>query len=181
MPPIVRPDDCQPAKTLWFDRKKYITINFLVQKATNVQVDIQDTKMILSCKDDDDNNIYNEIEFYDRVHKNDSREKVYDRTINVLIRKMKDNVAWPRLTKDTAKPAWLSVDFDNWRDWEHEEEDGQAEFEQYMDVSTLPHHCLHFSLLFTNLNLLALDILSKTVYKDTEYNLNHTLCTKQHT
>ncbi|XP_058261518.1 putative protein PTGES3L isoform X1 [Hemibagrus wyckioides] len=134
MPKIVRPENSQPAKTLWFDRKKYVTVNFLVQKATNVQVDIQDTKMILSCKDDDDNNIYNEIEFYDRVHKSDSREKVLDRTINVLIRKMKDNVAWPRLTKDTAKPAWLSVDFDNWRDWEHEEEDGQAEFEQYMDM-----------------------------------------------
>ncbi|TSK14537.1 Prostaglandin E synthase 3 [Bagarius yarrelli] len=134
MPKIVRPDNCQPAKALWFDRKKYLTINFLVQKPKNVQVDVTDTKIILSCQDDDDNNIYNEIEFYDRVHKSDSREKVYDRTINLLIRKMKDNVAWPRLTKDTAKPAWLSVDFENWRDWEHEEEDGRAEFEQYMDM-----------------------------------------------
>ncbi|KAI5627402.1 putative protein PTGES3L [Silurus asotus] len=134
MPKIVRPENCQPAKTVWFDRKKYVTVNFLVQKPTNVQVDIQETKIILSCKDDDDNNIYNEIEFYDRVQKNDSREKVYDRTINVLIRKIKENVAWPRLNKGTDKPAWLSVDFDNWRDWEHEEEDGQAEFEQYMDM-----------------------------------------------
>uniref|UniRef100_A0A3B1JXN4 Prostaglandin E synthase 3 like n=1 Tax=Astyanax mexicanus TaxID=7994 RepID=A0A3B1JXN4_ASTMX len=134
MPKIVRPDDCQPAKTIWYDRKKYITINFLIQKPKNVQVDIQDTKIILSCKDDEDNNIYNEIEFYDRVYKSDSREKVCDRTINVLIRKVKDNVAWPRLTKDTAKPAWLSVDFDNWRDWEHEEEDGMAEYEDYMDM-----------------------------------------------
>ncbi|KAM9462553.1 putative protein PTGES3L isoform 1-T1 [Clarias gariepinus] len=165
MPKIVRPENCQPAKTLWYDRKKYITVNFLIQKATNVQVDIQDTKMILSCKDDDDNNIYNEIEFYDRVLRHDSREKVLDRTINVLIRKMKDNVAWPRLTKDTAKPAWLSVDFDNWRDWENEHEEGQAEFEEYMDVSTLPHHCCHFGFLF-----LSRSFLSKAVYKIAEYN-----------
>ncbi|XP_030631540.1 putative protein PTGES3L [Chanos chanos] len=134
MPNIVRPDDCIPAKTLWFDRKKYVTVNFLVQKPRDVQVDIQENKMILSCKDDDDNNIYNEIYFYDRIHKHDSRERCHDRTINVLIRKMKENVAWPRLTKDPAKPSWLFVDFDNWRDWEHEEEDGMAEYEQYMDM-----------------------------------------------
>ncbi|TRZ03647.1 hypothetical protein DNTS_016305 [Danionella cerebrum] len=118
MPKIVRPENCQPAKTLWYDRKKYLTINFLVQNPRDVLVDVQDTKIILSCKDIDDNNIYNEIEFYDRVFKSDSREKVHDRTINVLIR----------------KPTWLLVDFDNWRDWENEEEEGMAEYEQYVDM-----------------------------------------------
>ncbi|XP_077062146.1 putative protein PTGES3L [Siphateles boraxobius] len=134
MPKIVRPENCQPARTLWYDRKKYITINFAVQNPKDVQVDIQDTKIILSCKDVDDNNIYNEIEFYDRVFKADSTEKVFDRTINILIRKVKEHVAWPRLQKDLAKPAWLLVDFDNWRDWENEEEDGMAEYEQYVDM-----------------------------------------------
>lgn len=37
----------QSAKALWFDRKKYVTINFMIQKPKDVQVDIQDTKMIL--------------------------------------------------------------------------------------------------------------------------------------
>ncbi|XP_016407460.1 putative protein PTGES3L [Sinocyclocheilus rhinocerous] len=134
MPKIVRPENCHPAKTLWYDRKNYVTINFVVQNPKDVQVDVQDTKIILSCKDVDDNNIYNEIEFYDRVYKADSREKVFDRTINLLIRKVKENVAWPRLQKDLAKPTWLLVDFDNWRDWEHEEEEGMAEYEEYMDM-----------------------------------------------
>uniref|UniRef100_A0A672Q0V2 CS domain-containing protein n=2 Tax=Sinocyclocheilus grahami TaxID=75366 RepID=A0A672Q0V2_SINGR len=134
MPKIVRPENCQAAKTLWYDRKNYVTINFVVQNPKDVQVDVQDTKIILSCKDVDDNNIYNEIEFYDRVYKADSREKVFDRTINLLIRKVKENVAWPRLQKDLAKPTWLLVDFDNWRDWEHEEEEGMAEYEEYMDM-----------------------------------------------
>uniref|UniRef100_A0A8C1YD20 CS domain-containing protein n=1 Tax=Cyprinus carpio TaxID=7962 RepID=A0A8C1YD20_CYPCA len=134
MPKIVRPENCQPARTLWYDRKKYVTINFVVQNPKDVQVDIQDTKVILSCKDVDDNNIYNEIEFYDKVFKADSREKVFDRTINLLIRKVKENVAWPRLQKDLANPAWLLVDFDNWRDWEHEEEEGMAEYEDFVDM-----------------------------------------------
>ncbi|KAK7123056.1 hypothetical protein R3I94_019990 [Phoxinus phoxinus] len=134
MPKIVRPENCQPARTLWYDRKKYITINFVVQNPKDVLVDIQDTKIIMSCKDVEDNDIYNEIEFFDRVFKSDSTEKVFDRTITVLIRKVKEHVAWPRLQKDLAKPAWLLVDFDNWRDWENEEEDGMAEYEQYVDM-----------------------------------------------
>ncbi|KAA0725576.1 putative protein PTGES3L [Triplophysa tibetana] len=134
MPKIVRPENCQPARTLWYDRKKYVTINFQVQNPKDVKVDVQDTKIIMSCKDVDDNNIYNEIEFYDRVLKSDAREKVLDRTINMMIRKGKDNVPWPRVQKDLAKPAWLLVDFDNWRDWEHEEEDGMAEYEHYVDM-----------------------------------------------
>ncbi|KAG7492366.1 hypothetical protein MATL_G00013440 [Megalops atlanticus] len=134
MPKITRPDDCQPAKALWFDRKKYVTINFMVQNSKDLQVDIQDDKMVLSCKTCDDTNIYNEIYFYDKVQKFDSRERRYDRTINVILRKVKENVAWPRLTKDPAKPSWLSVDFDNWRDWEQEEDEGAAEYEHYMDM-----------------------------------------------
>ncbi|PWA14160.1 hypothetical protein CCH79_00016753, partial [Gambusia affinis] len=63
----------------------------------------------------------------------DSRETVHERTIHVLLRKMKPDVAWPRLQKDPAKPSWISVDFDNWRDWEHEEDEGKAEYDQYMD------------------------------------------------
>ncbi|KAL4660476.1 alanyl-tRNA editing protein Aarsd1-like isoform X3 [Arapaima gigas] len=134
MPKIVRPVDCQPARALWFDRKKYVTINFMVQKSKDLQVDIQENKMILSCKSEEDVNIYNEIYFYDRVQIHDSRERQYDRTINVILRKIKENVAWPRLTKDPAKPSWLSVDFDNWRDWEQEEEEGMAEYGEYMDM-----------------------------------------------
>lgn len=37
----------QPAHALWFDRKKYVTINFHVQKPKDVQVDIQQDKLIL--------------------------------------------------------------------------------------------------------------------------------------
>lgn len=37
----------QPARAAWFDRKKYVTINFVVHKPKDVQVDIQTDKMIL--------------------------------------------------------------------------------------------------------------------------------------
>ncbi|KAK9529889.1 hypothetical protein VZT92_011438 [Zoarces viviparus] len=133
-PKIDRPEESQPARALWFDRKKYVTINFMVQKPKDVQVDIQPDKMILCCKNDTDDVIYNELHFYDKVLINDSRERVYDRTINLLLRKGKPDYAWPHLQKDLAKPSWIAVDFDNWRDWEHEENDGKEEYDRYMDM-----------------------------------------------
>ncbi|CAL8300735.1 unnamed protein product [Lota lota] len=133
-PKIVRPEHSQPARALWFDRKKYVTINFMVHKPKNVQVEFQTDKLILCCKNDEDDVIYNELYFYDKIQIHDSRERVYDRTINMLIRKVTPDVAWPRLQKDPAKSSWISVDFDNWRDWEHEEDEGKAEYDNYMDM-----------------------------------------------
>uniref|UniRef100_H3D5P5 Alanyl-tRNA synthetase domain containing 1 n=1 Tax=Tetraodon nigroviridis TaxID=99883 RepID=H3D5P5_TETNG len=109
-------------------------INFDVQKPKDVQVDIQPDKMILCCKNTTDDVFYNELHFYEKVLINDSRERVYDRTINVLLRKVKPDYAWPRLQKDEAKPSWISVDFDNWRDWENEEDEGKVEYDQYVDM-----------------------------------------------
>ncbi|KAM4624513.1 putative protein PTGES3L [Polymixia lowei] len=133
-PKIARPEESQPAHTLWFDRKKYVTINFMVHRPKNVQVDIQTDKIILCCKNDDDDVIYNEFQLYDKILTHDSRERVYDRTINMLLRKITPDVAWPRLQKDPAKPSWIAVDFDNWRDWEHEEYEGKEEYDNYMDM-----------------------------------------------
>ncbi|XP_039879221.1 alanyl-tRNA editing protein Aarsd1-like isoform X3 [Simochromis diagramma] len=133
-PKIVRPEESKPAHALWFDRKKYVTINFMVQKPKDVQVDIQPDKLILCCKNETDDVYYNELHFYDKVQIHDSRERVYDRTINVLLRKMKPDCAWPRLQKDPAKASWISVDFDNWRDWEHEDDEGKEEYDHYVDM-----------------------------------------------
>ncbi|CAL8381796.1 putative protein PTGES3L [Gadus morhua] len=133
-PKIVRPETSQPARAQWFDRKKYVTVNFMVHKPKCVQVAFHPDKMILCCKNDEDDVIYNELYFYDRIQIHDSRERVYDRTINMLIRKLTPDVAWPRLQKDPAKSSWISVDFDNWRDWAHEEDDGKAEYDNYMDM-----------------------------------------------
>lgn len=35
----------------------------------------------------------------------------------------------------TLQASWINVDFDNWRDWEHEEDEGKEEYDRYMDVS----------------------------------------------
>uniref|UniRef100_U3I8Q1 Prostaglandin E synthase 3 like n=1 Tax=Anas platyrhynchos platyrhynchos TaxID=8840 RepID=U3I8Q1_ANAPP len=88
----------------------------------------------LSCKNADGVEFYNEINLYGRVNSKDSQDKRSDRSITCFIRKWKEKVAWPRITKENIKPAWLSVDFDNWRDWEGDEEVERAMMEEYAEL-----------------------------------------------
>ncbi|KAM5135613.1 putative protein PTGES3L [Mantella aurantiaca] len=124
----------QNAKVLWYDRAKYVFLEFCVENSRDVKVEIEDHKVIFSCLNEDNVQIYNEIEVYDRVQPKDSREKRSDRSITCFLRKWKEKVAWPRLTKENTKPSWLHVDFDNWRDWDTEEEGEMALAEHYFDL-----------------------------------------------
>ncbi|KAE8575693.1 hypothetical protein XENTR_v10003914 [Xenopus tropicalis] len=134
----------QQAKTLWYDRPKYVYLEFCVENSQNVKVDITKEKVIFSCLNEDNIQIYNEIQLYDAVQPLDSREKRSDRSITCFLRKLKEKVAWPRITKENHKPAWLFVDFDNWRDWDAEEEGEMAVAEHYLDVSSSPCTQIHF-------------------------------------
>ncbi|XP_039372342.1 putative protein PTGES3L isoform X3 [Mauremys reevesii] len=124
----------QPAKTLWYDRPWYVFLEFCVEDSTDVKVDIDDQRVVFSCKNADGVEMYNEINLYARVNSKDSQQKRSDRSITCFIRKWKEKVAWPRLTKENIKPVWLFVDFDNWRDWEGDEEAEMAMAEQYAEL-----------------------------------------------
>ncbi|PKU41279.1 hypothetical protein llap_8427 [Limosa lapponica baueri] len=124
----------QPAKTLWYDRPRYVYLEFCVEDSRDVKVVIEDQRLVFSCKNADGVEFYNEINLYARVNSKDSREKRSDRSVTCFMRKWKEKVAWPRITKENIKPAWLSVDFDNWRDWEGDEEVERAMVEQYAEL-----------------------------------------------
>ncbi|KFO52653.1 Alanyl-tRNA editing protein Aarsd1, partial [Corvus brachyrhynchos] len=109
-------------------------LEFCVEDSTDVKVVIEDQRLVFSCKNADGVEFYNEINLYARVNSKDSREKRSDRSITCFMRKWKEKVAWPRITKENIKPAWLSVDFDNWRDWEGDEEVERAMVEQYAEM-----------------------------------------------
>ncbi|XP_012788253.2 putative protein PTGES3L [Sorex araneus] len=124
----------QHAPTLWYDRPKYVYMEFCVEDSTDVQVLIEDHRIVFSCKNADGVELYNEIEFYAKVNCKDSQDKRSGRSIRCFVRKWKEKVAWPRLTKEDNKPVWLSVDFDNWRDWEGDEEAELAQVEHYAEL-----------------------------------------------
>ncbi|XP_049716944.1 putative protein PTGES3L isoform X1 [Elephas maximus indicus] len=124
----------QHARTLWYDRPKYVFMEFCVEDNTDAHVLIEDHRIVFSCKNADGVELYNEIEFYAKVNSKDSRDKRSSRSVTCFVRKWKENVAWPRLTKEDIKPVWLSVDFDNWRDWEGDEEVELAHVEHYAEL-----------------------------------------------
>ncbi|XP_061000092.1 putative protein PTGES3L isoform X1 [Dama dama] len=124
----------QHARTLWYDRPKYVFMEFCVEDSTDVHVLIEDHRIVFSCKNPDGVEFYNEIEFYAKVNCKDSQDKRSGRSITCFVRKWKEKVAWPRLTKEDIKPVWLSVDFDNWRDWEGDEEVELAQVEHYAEL-----------------------------------------------
>ncbi|XP_034883085.1 putative protein PTGES3L isoform X1 [Mirounga leonina] len=124
----------QHARTLWYDRPRYVFMEFCVEDSTDVRVLIEDHRIVFSCKNADGVELYNEIEFYAKVNSKDSQDKRSGRSITCFVRKWKEKVAWPRLTKEDVKPVWLSVDFDNWRDWEGDEEVELAQVEHYAEL-----------------------------------------------
>ncbi|XP_074705407.1 putative protein PTGES3L isoform X1 [Strix aluco] len=143
----------QPARTLWYDRPRYVHLEFCVEDSVGVEVVFESQRVVFSCRNADGVEFYNEIDLYARINSKwvreessrhqgaapplswqDSREKRSDRSITCFMRKWKEKVAWPRITKENIKPAWLSVDFDNWRDWEGDEEAERAMVEQYAEL-----------------------------------------------
>lgn len=57
-------------------------------------------------------------------------QEVIFRTEPILVNTLENVFILPRM-----QPSWISVDFDNWRDWENEEDEGKAEYDRYVDVS----------------------------------------------
>ncbi|XP_055112898.1 putative protein PTGES3L isoform X3 [Symphalangus syndactylus] len=93
----------QHARTLWYDRPRYVFMEFCVEDSTDVHVLIEDHRIVFSCKNADGVELYNEIEFYAKVNSKDSQDKRSSRSITCFVRKWKEKVAWPRLTKEDIK------------------------------------------------------------------------------
>ncbi|XP_064439430.1 putative protein PTGES3L isoform X3 [Mirounga angustirostris] len=93
----------QHARMLWYDRPRYVFMEFCVEDSTDVHVLIEDHRIVFSCKNADGVELYNEIEFYAKVNSKDSQDKRSGRSITCFVRKWKEKVAWPRLTKEDVK------------------------------------------------------------------------------
>ncbi|KAF6091883.1 hypothetical protein HJG60_000021 [Phyllostomus discolor] len=78
-------------------------MEFCVEDSTDVHVLIEDHRIVFSCRNADGVELYNEIEFYAKVNSKDSQDKRSGRSITCFVRKWKEKVAWPRLTKEDIK------------------------------------------------------------------------------
>ncbi|KAM7162968.1 LOW QUALITY PROTEIN: prostaglandin E synthase 3-like [Macrochelys suwanniensis] len=55
-------------------------------------------------------------------------------SILCCLRKGESGQSWPRLTKETAKLNWPSVDFNNWKDWEDDSDEDLSNFDCFSEM-----------------------------------------------
>ncbi|CAK7296561.1 prostaglandin E synthase 3 isoform X1 [Prionailurus iriomotensis] len=102
----------QPASAKWYDRRDYVFIEFCVEDSKDVNVNFEKSKLTFR----------------------DSKHKRTDRSILCCLRKGESGQSWPRLTKERAKLNWLSVDFNNWKDWEDDSDEDMSNFDRFSEM-----------------------------------------------
>uniref|UniRef100_A0A8C1J463 Prostaglandin E synthase 3a (cytosolic) n=1 Tax=Cyprinus carpio TaxID=7962 RepID=A0A8C1J463_CYPCA len=103
----------QPATAKWYDRREAVFIEFCIEDSKDVQVKFDKTKL-------DFRYIFipNSV-----ILLQESKHKRTDRSVFCCLRKAEPGKSWPRLTKEKTKLNWLSVDFNNWKDWEDDSDE----------------------------------------------------------
>ncbi|KAI4546360.1 hypothetical protein MG293_002915, partial [Ovis ammon polii] len=125
----------QPASAKWYDRRDYVFIEFCVEDSKDVNVNFEKSKLTFSCLGGSDNFKHlNEIDLFHCIDPNDSKHKRTDRSILCCLRKGESGQSWPRLTKERAKLNWLSVDFNNWKDWEDDSDEDMSNFDRFSEM-----------------------------------------------
>uniref|UniRef100_A0A9L0IQG6 Prostaglandin E synthase 3 n=1 Tax=Equus asinus TaxID=9793 RepID=A0A9L0IQG6_EQUAS len=125
----------QPASAKWYDRRDYVFIEFCVEDSKDVNVNFEKSKLTFSCLGGSDNFKHlNEIDLFHSIDPNDSKHKRTDRSILCCLRKGESGQSWPRLTKERAKLNWLSVDFNNWKDWEDDSDEDMSNFDRFSEM-----------------------------------------------
>ncbi|XP_061591749.1 prostaglandin E synthase 3-like [Cololabis saira] len=123
------------ATAKWYDRRDSVIIEFLIADSKDVKVDFNKKKCGFSCLGGDgDAKHENEIELYEDIDESECKHKRTDRSVLCYLRKAQPGKAWPRLTKEKAKLSWLSVDFNNWKDWEDDSDEEMGNFDQFSDM-----------------------------------------------
>ncbi|KTG03566.1 hypothetical protein cypCar_00017090 [Cyprinus carpio] len=127
-----------PATAKWYDRRDCVFIEFLVEDSKDVNVNFEKSKFGFSCLSGTDNMKYsNEIDLFESINQDGSKHRRTDRSILCCLQKAESGKSWPRLTKDKAKASslnWLSVDFNNWKDWEDDSDEDLSNYDRFSEM-----------------------------------------------
>ncbi|MEE6471601.1 hypothetical protein FKM82_009307 [Ascaphus truei] len=126
----------QPASAKWYDRRDYVFIEFCVEDSKEVKINFEKNKLTFTCLGGPDSLKHlNEVELFQSIDPNGSKNKRTDRSVLCCLRKGESGISWPRVTKEKAKPTWLSVDFNNWKDWEDDSDEDLSNFDRFSEDS----------------------------------------------
>ncbi|KAK6303693.1 hypothetical protein J4Q44_G00261470 [Coregonus suidteri] len=126
--------DMHPATAKWYDRRDSVYIEFCVADSKDVKINFEKAKFVFSCLGGTDQVKHqNEVDLFEAIDQNESIHKRTDRSVLCCLRKAEPGKAWPRLTKEKAKLTWLSVDFNNWIDWEGDSDEELGNFDRFSE------------------------------------------------
>uniref|UniRef100_A0A2K6CB30 Prostaglandin E synthase 3 n=1 Tax=Macaca nemestrina TaxID=9545 RepID=A0A2K6CB30_MACNE len=96
----------------------------------DVNVNFEKSNLTFSCLGESDNFKHlNEIDLFYCIDPNDSKHKRMDRSILYCLQTGESGQSWPKLTKERAKLNCLSVDLNNWKDWEDGSDEDRSNFD----------------------------------------------------
>ncbi|XP_072306127.1 prostaglandin E synthase 3 isoform X2 [Eucyclogobius newberryi] len=125
----------QPAAAKWYDRRDAVFVEFCVEDSQDVKVKFDKSKLFFSCvSGSDDLKLHNEVELYGEIDPKESKHRRTDRSVLCFVRKADPGKTWVRLTKAKAKCNWLSVDFNNWKDWENDSDEDLSGFDKFSEI-----------------------------------------------
>ncbi|XP_051914905.1 prostaglandin E synthase 3 [Hippocampus zosterae] len=125
----------QPATAKWYDRRDSVFIEFCVEDSKDVHVRFDKTKLDFSCASGTNNIKHqNVVELYREIDPKESKHRRTDRSVLCCLRKVETGKAWPRLTKDKTRSNCLSVDFNNWKDWEDDSDEDLNSFDKFSEM-----------------------------------------------
>ncbi|XP_055079348.1 prostaglandin E synthase 3 [Periophthalmus magnuspinnatus] len=124
-----------PAPAKWYDRRDAVFVEFCVEDSRDVKVNFEKSKLDFSCVSGTDNVKHqNEIELFGEIDPKESKHRRTDRSVLCCVRKAEPGKTWLRLTKAKAKASWLSLDFNNWKDWENDSDEDLSGFDKFSEI-----------------------------------------------
>ncbi|XP_053704537.1 prostaglandin E synthase 3-like isoform X2 [Synchiropus splendidus] len=125
----------QPAAAKWYDRRDSVFIEFCVEDSRDVCVAFEKSKINFSCITGSKNiKQQNSLDLFGDIDPEESKHRHTQRSVVCCLRKAEAGRSWPRLTKEKTKCNWLSLDFNNWKDWEEESEDDLSSFDRFSEI-----------------------------------------------
>uniref|UniRef100_A0A3B4D7A9 Prostaglandin E synthase 3 n=1 Tax=Pygocentrus nattereri TaxID=42514 RepID=A0A3B4D7A9_PYGNA len=123
------------ANAKWYDRRDSVFVEFCVEDSVDVEVKFDKSKLDFSCVGGVDTVKYhNEVDLFEAIDPNESKHKRTDRSVFCCLRKAEAGKSWPRLTKVKTKLNWLSVDFNNWKDWEDDSDEELSSYDRFSEM-----------------------------------------------
>ncbi|XP_056455134.1 prostaglandin E synthase 3 isoform X2 [Gadus chalcogrammus] len=125
----------QPATAKWYDRRDSVFIEFCVGDTKDLKVRFEQSSINFSCLGGPEKAKHqNVLDLYGDINHKESKHRRTDRSVLCCLKKAVAGRSWPRLSKDKGKVTWLSVDFNNWKDWDEDSDEDLSSFDKFSEM-----------------------------------------------